>query len=64
MIDYCRYIKDIEANPRAIALALTIREFMQLRDHVYECAECMRRVDNTLEKATPEDFERFDVRNN
>lgn len=56
MFDFCKYIRDIETNPRAIAPALTIREFIQLRDHVYKCAECLKCVENTLEKATPEDF--------
>ena len=50
-IDFCEYIADIEANPKAIAPPLTVRQFYALREHVNGCKTCSTRVDRVLASA-------------
>lgn len=43
-IDFCKYFADIEADPSAKTLHLSVREFLQAKQHVYDCDVCYNRM--------------------
>jgi hypothetical protein len=52
--EMCEYFKKVAADPSALAPPLTVREFLQLRQHILVCQECSDLVDKTLENAPPD----------
>lgn len=38
--DYCKFFRDIEANPEALITGLTIRDYLYLREHLFNCDSC------------------------
>lgn len=55
-VDFCKYFSDIEADPSAIAPRLTIRQFLQAREHIYGCDVCFNRSERVLVKAPKDVF--------
>lgn len=53
-IDWCKYFADIEADPSAITPRLTVRQWLQAREHVYGCDSCNLRVERVLAKEPKE----------
>lgn len=48
--DWCKFFAGIEADHTAIAPTLTVREYMQARDHVQSCDSCFNRTERVLAK--------------
>lgn len=46
--DWCKYFADIEADPYATTPQLTVRQFLQAREHIYGCDNCNNRVERVL----------------
>lgn len=46
--DWCQFFMDIEANPTAIIPDLTVREYLQARNHVMSCDSCLTRTERVL----------------
>lgn len=55
-IDYCQFMRDIEADPSAKVAPLTIRQFLKLRDHAIQCIECYRIVQEVSSSAPEKDM--------
>jgi hypothetical protein len=55
-VDFCKYFADIEANPAAKAPRLTIRQFLQAKEHLYTCDPCFNRTERVIAKAPKEIF--------
>lgn len=47
-IDWCRYFADLEEDPVAHPPRLTVREFIQAREHIHGCDNCHNRVERVL----------------
>jgi len=50
-IDYCKFFSDIEKDPTALVPALTVRQYLEARDHVMNCDNCFNRTERVLQKA-------------
>jgi hypothetical protein len=49
-IDWCNFFSTIERNPSAITPRLTVRQFIQAREHLYGCDTCFNRVERVMTK--------------
>lgn len=49
-MDFCEFFRNIEADPYAITPPITVREFIQLRDHLHSCDTCYNRSERVLAK--------------
>ncbi len=54
--DWCKYFADIEANPAVHPPRLTIRQFLQAREHLYGCDTCFNRSERVVAQAPKEQF--------
>lgn len=46
--DMCAFFKEIEKNPKRLVTGLTVRDYVELSDHLEVCDECyevVQRVD-------------------
>jgi hypothetical protein len=48
--NFCEFIRKIHADPLAKIEGLSIRDFYALQDHVNQCEECLRLVDEVNER--------------
>lgn len=55
-IDWCRYFADIEKDPAAITPQLTIRQWMQMQDHVAGCDNCNLRIERVMAQMPKDEF--------
>jgi len=53
-INWCTYFANIEENPKAITPKLTVRQFMEAREHLHRCDVCFNRSERVL-AAAPKD---------
>lgn len=53
-VDWCKYFQDIERDPRAITPRITVRQWLEARNHIQNCDPCSNRVDRVLASAPPE----------
>lgn len=42
--DMCKFFADVEADPHAVTPPITVRQFNQLREHMFDCDTCYNRV--------------------
>lgn len=50
MRDWCKYFADIEADPTALTPQITVREYLQARDHLQNCDVCFNSSERVLSK--------------
>lgn len=58
-MNFCELIKNINREPNRMVSdfgLITVRDFMQLEEHVATCQDCQILVDKTLEKADPNEI--------
>lgn len=48
--NFCEIIKKICKDPLAQVTGLTARDYINLQEHVKDCAECIRLTDEILDK--------------
>lgn len=46
----CEFIKGIHDNPMALVKNLTIRDYMEIQDHLQSCEKCAIMIDEVIEK--------------
>ena len=51
--DFCKFIRDIHADPSAIVPEHTLGDLMSLKEHVKRCDVCDSLVSDVLAKAPP-----------
>jgi hypothetical protein len=55
-VDFCKWMAEIEQDPSKKAPTMTVRQFLQLRDHVMGCDSCFMRMNHVLSRAPRETF--------
>jgi hypothetical protein len=55
-MDWCKYFRDIEDNPKAITPRITVRQLFEARDHLSGCDVCNNRMERVAAKAPKEVF--------
>ena len=53
--DICRLIQSIAAHPEAIVSGLTIRDYLEMREHVRECEKCHDSVEEVIKNSPPDE---------
>lgn len=51
---WCEFFADIEADPSAPIIGLTLCDYILASCHLEECRECQDRQERVLSKAPPE----------
>lgn len=59
-IDWCSYFKKLEDDPSAMTPNITVREFMQAREHLYGCDACFNRSERVIAKAPKDPFPKME----
>lgn len=55
-MDWCKYFRDIEANPEAITPRITVRQLFEARDHLMGCDTCHNRMERVTAKEPKDSF--------
>ncbi len=50
MRDYCEFFEQIEKDPEAILVGLTIGEYMEASKHVKQCQKCLDSTQRVLDR--------------
>lgn len=55
-IDPCKFFADIEANPKAHPPRVTVRQWLMLNEHLYNCDTCENRRLRVLAQQPKQQF--------
>lgn len=55
MRDWCEFFRAIEADPTAITPQITVREYLQAREHLGSCDVCYNSSERVLSKYSQKD---------